>query len=62
MELRLTDKERELLAALLQEQEKHLLHQIAKADHYQFKAELRDQCNLLEGIMNKLDELVSSAA
>ena len=62
MELRLTDKEVELLSAFLKEQQKHLLHQIAKADHYQSKAVLRDQCNVLEGILDKLKVPVSSAA
>jgi hypothetical protein len=62
MELRLTDKEQELLIALLQEQQKHLLHQIAKADHYEFKAGLREQCSVLEGIMDKLKMPVPSAA
>ncbi len=62
MELRLTDREVELLVGLLKEQQKHLLHQIAKADHYEFKAGLRDQCNVLEGILDKLKMPVSSAA
>jgi hypothetical protein len=62
MQLRLTDKEQELLTTFLQEQQKHLLHQIAKADHYEFRARLRDQYNVLEGIIGKLKVLVSSAA
>lgn len=62
MELRLTDKEKELLMALLEEQQKHLLRQIAKADHYEFKAGLRGQCNVLEDIMGKLKVPMPSAA
>ncbi len=62
MELRLTDKEQELLVALLQEQQKHFLRQIAKADHHEFKAVLRDQCTVLEGILHELKVPVSSAA
>ena len=37
MELRLTDKEEELLRELLEEHQKHLLHEINKADHHEFK-------------------------
>lgn len=62
MELRLTDKEQELLVELLQEQQKHLLHQISKADHYEFKATLRNQCSVLEGLLDKVREPVHSAA
>ena len=62
MELRLTDKEHELLVELLHEQHKHLLHEIAKADHHAFKSALRDRCALLEGIANKLNAPVHSAA
>lgn len=62
MELRLTDEEHELLLQLLQEQHKHLLHEIAKADHYQFRTALRDRCTALEGVMEKLKAPVHSAA
>ena len=62
MELRLTEKEHELLLQLLQEQHKHLLHEIAKADHHEFRTALRHRCTALEGIMDKLKEPVHSAA
>ncbi len=62
MELRLTDKEHELLLEVLQEQHKHLLHEIAKADHHEFKLALRHRCTVLEAIMNKVAEPVHSAA
>ena len=62
MELRLTDSERELLLQLLQEQHKHLLHEIAKADHHEFRTALRHRCTALEGIMEKLKAPVHSAA
>ncbi len=42
MELRLTDKEEELLRELLQDHHKHLLHEINKADHHEFKTGLRN--------------------
>jgi hypothetical protein len=62
MELRLTDKERELLLELLNEQQKHLLHQINKASHYDFKVALRERCTLLEGIQQRLKEAIAPAA
>jgi len=54
MELQLTDKEHELLTELLQDQQKHLLYEIAKAYHYEFKTVLRERCGVLEGILHKL--------
>jgi hypothetical protein len=62
MELRLTDKEHGLLLELLQEQHKHLLRDIAKADHHEFRSALRDRCTALEGVMEKLRVPVHSAA
>jgi hypothetical protein len=56
MELRLTDKEHELLLELLDEQQKHLLHQINKADHREYKMTLRARCTTLEGILQRLKE------
>ena len=62
MELRLTENEHELLHQLLQEQHKHLLHEIAKADHHEFRIALRHRCAALESIMNKLNQPLHSAA
>lgn len=62
MDLRLTDKEHDLLLELLQEQYKHLLHEIAKADHHEFRTALRDRCTTLEGILEKVRVPVHSAA
>lgn len=62
MELRLTDKERELLVELLNEQQKHLLHQINKASHHDFKIALRERCTLLENIQQRLKDPVASVA
>jgi len=62
MELRLTDKEHDLLLELLQERHKHLLHDIAKADHHEFKTALRERCTTLEGVLEKLLTRVPSAA
>ena len=54
MELRLTDKEEELLVEVLREQQTHLLREIAKAHHHDFKTALRHRCSLLEGIIEKM--------
>jgi hypothetical protein len=54
MELRLTDKEEELLRELLQEHHKHLLHEINKASHREFKTDLRNRCATVEGVIEKL--------
>jgi len=59
MELRLTDKEEELLLELLQDHQKHLLHEINKADHHEFKAGLRKRCTMVEGIIEKLQTVHS---
>ena len=60
MELRLTDKEEELLIEVLREQQKHLLHEIAKADHHDFRTTLRHRCTLLEGIIEKVQSVKAS--
>ena len=62
MELRLTENEHQVLLQLLQEQHKHLLREIAKADHHEFKVALRDRCGTLERILEKLTQPVHSAA
>jgi len=62
MELQLTDKEHELLSQILEEQQKHLLREIAKAHHHAFKSSLRDRCTVLEGMLSKLKAPAHSAA
>jgi len=62
MELRLTEQEKQLLTELLQEQHKHLLHEIARAHHHDFKVTLRDRCTVLEGMMEKMGAPIHSAA
>ncbi len=54
MELRLTDDERDLLVQVLEERQTHFLHEIAKAEHHQFKEALRKRCTLLEKVLAKL--------
>jgi hypothetical protein len=60
MELRLTAEEEELLLNLLQEHQTHLLREIAKADHHEFRAGLRNRCTVLETILDKLQAPVHS--
>lgn len=61
MEMRLTDKEHELLLELMTEQHKHLLHEINKAHYRDYKAHLRDRCELLEGLLQRMQEAKSAA-
>ena len=53
-ELQLTAEEEDLLLDLLQEQQTHLLREIAKADHHEFRDGLRNRCTVLEAILAKL--------
>jgi hypothetical protein len=62
MELRLTAEEEELLLDLLQEHQTHLLREIAKADHYEFRDGLRNRCTVLEAILDKLQAPVHSTS
>ncbi len=54
MELRLTTEEEDLLRDLLREHHTHLLREIAKADHHEFRKGLRNRCTMLEAIIDKL--------
>jgi hypothetical protein len=60
MELQLTAEEEDLLRDLLQENQTHLLREIAKADHHEFRDGLRKRCNVLEAILAKLETSVHS--
>ncbi len=62
MELRLTAEEESLLLDLLQEHQTHLLREIAKADHHEFRNGLRNRCSVLERIIDKLYEPVHSTS
>ncbi len=62
MELRLTAEEEDLLLNLLQEHQTHLLREIAKADHHEFRDRLRKRCTVLEVILDKLQAPVHAAA
>ncbi len=54
MELRLTEKEQDLLRELLLDHQKHLLHEINKAAHHEFKTGLRNRYTMVDEILNKL--------
>lgn len=61
-ELRLTEEEEMLLLECLRDQHKHLLREIAKADHHEFKNALRSRCQMLESIMEKLHAVTLTTA
>lgn len=54
MELQLTESELDLLVRILEEREAEFLHEIAKTDHHEFKRGLRQRCELLENILDRL--------
>jgi hypothetical protein len=60
MELRLTDKEHELLLELLTEQHKHLLHEINKAHYRDAKQALRTRCTMVEDMLQRLREHIAA--
>lgn len=62
MELRLTKEEEELLLNLLQEHQTHLLREIAKAHHHEFRDGLRHRCTVLEAMLDRLQAPVHAAA
>ena len=54
MKLDITDEERELLAELFEEKQKHLIHEINHTDTSDFRRMLRKKVEVLEGLMRKL--------
>ncbi len=62
MELQLTRQEHETLLEFLRERHRHLLHEIAKTDHHEFRATLRHRCTELEHIIEKLEQPVHALA
>jgi len=57
MELTLTSSEAELLLEILEEHQRGLLREIAKADHHEFKHTLKDKEVLIESMVDKLMRL-----
>jgi hypothetical protein len=54
MELMLTEDEERLLAHLLEERHRELLHEISKTDHHEFRELLRQREALLSAVLAKL--------
>jgi len=54
MELRLSDLESRLLVEILEDRHRNLIFEIARTDHREFKHELQDRCNVIEGILQRL--------
>lgn len=61
MELRLTKPQEELLLEVLQDHQRHLLHEIARAAHHDFKDRLLKRYSILEELLAKLNVQVGSA-
>lgn len=54
MDIRLTETEHALLVTLLQQRQRELLHEIAKADVHSFRHRLQERETVLEGLLEKL--------
>lgn len=54
MEITLTGQEEELIRTILDEHYRELLREIAKADHRDFRMDLREKAKRLESILSKL--------
>ena len=54
MELRITPDEHALLATILRERQRELLHEIARTDLHEFRRTLQDREVLLESLLRKL--------
>ncbi|MFB3815360.1 MAG: hypothetical protein ACE14L_14740 [Terriglobales bacterium] len=54
MELQLTAEEHEVLRSILEQHHRNLLLEIAHADHYGFKVELRRQATVVENLLTRL--------
>ncbi len=55
MEAILTPEERELLLAILKQHQTELLRELSRASHHHFKGVLKQQEQLLESIIHKLE-------
>jgi hypothetical protein len=54
MQIELTQAEHGFLVTLLQERQRELLHEIAKADVHNFRHQLQEREGLLETLLRKL--------
>jgi len=55
MQIELTQAEHGLLITLLQEGQRELLREIARADHHNFRHTLQEREGLLESLLQKLN-------
>jgi len=64
MQIELTQAEHGLLVTLLQERQRELLREIARADHHDFRHTLQEREGMLEALLHKLNAgtVTSSAA
>ena len=62
MQLELTPQEYELVEEILQEHQRELRREIARVEHREFKAVLRDRETRLESVSAKLGGRVAAAA
>jgi hypothetical protein len=56
MNLEITDEERELLAEVFEEKQKHLIQEINHTDTIDFGRLLKKKIEVLEGLMRKLGQ------
>ena len=56
MSIDITPEEKEFLRELFEEKQKHLIREINHTDTGDFRSMLREQVNLLEGLMRKVEE------
>ena len=53
MRLEITDRERELLLELIEEEQKRFIHELNHTDSRDYKALLRERLEILEGLLAK---------
>lgn len=56
MNLEINDEERELLAEVFEEKQKHLIQEINHSDTIDFKRLLKKRIEVLEGLMRKVGQ------
>jgi hypothetical protein len=55
MQIELTQSEHDLLVMVLQERERELLREIARAERHDFRHELQEKERLLESLLHKIN-------
>ena len=57
MNLEITEEERELLNEILEEKQKHMIHELNHTDTLNFERMLKKKIEVLEGLMRKLGQI-----